>query len=297
MRNEIIMRVLREPLVHFLLIGIGLFGLYSIIQPAVDDDLNRIVITSSQKDQIEAQFSRTWMRSPTEDEYNALIKSYVRDEVYYREAIALGLDKDDMQIRQRMRQKLDFILEDLVVEEVNDEILLLFLEQHPEKFSQQTQTSFEQLYLNPDKHQDLVADAVIMLQSLRDGAIPQTLTDPTMLPYAYRLLTQNEIARQLGNKFALEVEVLVPGEWAGPIYSSLGGHLVKITEQIPSSLPELAEVRSEVEREYHAQRRQQQKDIAYQKMLEGYEVVIEQTTKGKSANKSVASLKVKDARK
>jgi len=297
MQNKKIKRVLREPLVHFLLIGIALFGLYSLIQPAVDDDLNRIVITSSQKDQITAQFSRTWMRSPTEDEFNALIESYVRDEVYYREAIALGLDKDDMQIRQRMRQKLDFILEDLVVEEVNDKTLLLFLKQHPEKFSQQTQTSFEQLYLNPDKHQDLAADAAIMLQNLRDGAIPQTLTDPTMLPYAYRLLTPSEIARQLGDKFALEVQVLVPGEWAGPIYSSLGGHLVKITEQIPSSLPELAEVRSEVEREYHTQRRQQQKDIAYQKMLEGYEVVIEQTTKGKSANKSVASLKVKDARK
>jgi hypothetical protein len=291
------MRVLREPLVHFLLIGIGLFGLYSLIQPAVDDDLNRIVITSSQKDQIEAQFSRTWMRPPTEDEYNALIKSYVRDEVYYREAIALGLDKDDMQIRQRMRQKLDFILEDLVVEEVNDKTLLLFLQQHPDKFSQQTQTSFEQLYLNPDKHQDLAADAAIILQNLRDGAIPQTLTDPTMLPYAYRLLTPSEIARQLGDKFALEVQALVPDEWAGPIYSGLGGHLVKITEQIPSSLPELAEVRSEVEREYHTQRRQQKKDIAYQKMLEGYEVVIEQTTEGKSANKSVASLKVKDARK
>jgi len=297
MQNEKIKRVLREPLVHFLLIGIGLFGLYSLVQPAVDDDLNRIVITSSQKDQITAQFSRTWMRPPTEDEYNSMIESYVRDEVYYREAIALGLDKDDMQIRQRMRQKLDFILEDLAVEEVNDETLLLFLQQHPEKFSQQTQTSFEQLYLNPDKHQDLFADAAIMLQNLRDGANPMTLADPTMLPYAYRLLTPNEIARQLGDKFALVVEALEPGEWAGPIYSNLGGHLVKVTKQIPSSLPELAEVRSEVEREYHAQRRQQQKDIAYQKMLEGYEVVIEQTTKGKSANKSVASLKVKDARK
>ena len=297
MRNENIKRVLREPLVHFLLIGIALFGLYSLIQPAVDDDSNRIVITSSQKDQITAQFSRTWMRSPTEDEFNALIESYVRDEVYYREAIALGLDKDDMQIRQRMRQKLDFILEDLVVEEVNDKTLLLFLEQHPEKFSQQTQTSFEQLYLNPDKHQDLAADASIMLQNLRDGAIPQTLTDPTMLPYAYRLLTPSEIARQLGDNFALKVEALVPGEWSGPIYSGLGGHLVKITEQIPSSLPELAEVRSEVEREYHTQRRQQQKDIAYQKMLEGYEVVIEPAVTSNSDNKSVTSLNVKDASK
>ena len=172
-----------------------------------------------------------------------------------------------------------------------------FLEQHPEKFSQQTQTSFEQLYLNLDKHQDLAADAAIILQNLRDGAIPQTLTDPTMLPYAYRLLTQSEIARQLGDNFALEVEALVPGEWVGPINSGLGGHLVKITEQIPSSLPELAEVRSEVEREYYAQRRQQQKDIAYQKMLEGYEVVIEPAATSNSDNKSVTSLNVKDASK
>jgi len=166
------MRVLREPLVHFLLIGIGLFWLYSLIQPAVDDDSNRIVVTSSQVEQLAAQFSRTRMRPPTETEINGLIQSYVRDEVYYREAMALGLDQNDAQIRQRMRQKLEFILEDLTAEEASEQALSLFLQQHPDKFRQQTQTSFQQLYLSPGKHQDLQADAAIVLKSLRTGAAP-----------------------------------------------------------------------------------------------------------------------------
>ena len=289
------MRVLREPLVHFLLIGIGLFGLYSLIQPAVDDDSNRVVVTSSQIEQLAALFSRTRMRPPTETEINGLIQSYVRDEVYYREAMALGLDQNDALIRQRMRQKLEFILEDLTAEEVGEAALSLFLQQHPDKFRQQTQTSFQQLYLSPDKHQDLPADGAIMLQSLRTGAAPETLADPTMLPYASRLLTQSEIARQFGDAFSREVASLVPGDWVGPIYSGLGGHLVKVTERVPGRLPELAEVRGEVEREYLAQRRQQQKDSAYQKMLDAYEVVIEPASSGNTADKTVAATQAKDA--
>ena len=289
------MRLLREPLLHFLLIGAGVFWLYSQIQPVVDDDLNRVVVTSSQVEQLAAQFSRTWMRPPSETEISGLIQSYVRDEVYYREAIALGLDKNDGLIRQRMRQKLEIILEDLTAEEADEASLGLFLQQNSDKFRQQTQTSFQQVYLSPDKRQDLPADATIMLQRLRAGAAPETLADPTMLPYAYRLLTQSEIARQLGDAFAREMEPLAPGDWTGPIYSGLGGHLVKVTERVPGRLPELAEVRAEVEREYLAQRRQQQKDSTYQKMLEAYEVVIEPVSSGNTADKSVAATQGKGA--
>jgi len=297
MQNEKIKRLLREPLLHFLLIGVGLFGLYSIIQPTVPDDSNRIVVASSQKDLIAAQFTRTWLRPPSEEEFNSLIESYVRDEVYYREAIALGLDQNDAQIRQRMRQKLDFILDDLTTEEGNEETLLLFLQQHPDKFRQPAQNSFQQLYLNPDKHQDLSADAAIMLQNLRNGATPEKLDDPTMLPYSYIRQTQSEIARQFGKGFARKVETLVPGEWSGPIYSGFGGHLIKVTERVPGSLPELTEIHNEVSYEYLAQRRKQKKDIAYQKMLEAYEVVIEQASPGVVANKSVTSPQVKDVSK
>ena len=172
MQNEKIKRLLREPLLHFLLIGIGLFWLYSYLQPAVSDDSNRIVVTSVQKEQITAQYKLTWMRLPSEEEFNWLIERYVRDEVYYREALALGLDQNDAQIRQLMRQKLDFILEDLTTEEVSDETLLLFLQQYPDKFSQQTQISFQQLYLNPNKRTNLSTDAALVLQSLLAGTAP-----------------------------------------------------------------------------------------------------------------------------
>jgi len=291
MLKKKIVNLLREPLLHFLLIGVGLFWLYSVLQPTVVDDTNRVVVTTSQIEQLAAQFSRTWIRPPSEEELDGLIKSHVRDEVYYREAMALGLDKNDAQIRRRMRLKLEFILEDLNAEEAaSDEALSLYLQQHADKFRQQAQTSFQQLYLNPDKRQDLQADASDVLQSLRAGVAPETLSDPIMLPYEYRQLTQSEIARQFGEAFALEVETLAPGDWAGPIYSGLGGHLVKVSERVPGRMPELAEVRAEVEREYLAQRRKQQQDDDYQKLLEAYEVVIETNSPGSAADKKVAAI-------
>lgn len=293
MQNEKIKRLLREPLLHFLLIGIGLFWLYSFFQPAVNDDSSRIVVTSAQKDQIIAQYKLTWMRAPSEEEFNWLIENYVRDEVYYREAIALGLDKNDGQIRKLMRQKMEFILEDLTTEEANEETLSLFLQQYPDKFRQPALNSFQQLYLNPDKHQDIPADAAIILQSLREGANPETLADPTMLPYAYRQQTQSEIARQFGDEFATEVETLVLGEWLGPIYSSYGGHIVKVSDRVLGRIPELSEIHNAVANEYLIQYKQQQKESAYEKMLENYEVVIEKTSSGNSADRSFTSSLVK----
>lgn len=297
MQNEKIKRLLLEPLLHFLLIGIGLFVIYSFIQPSVSDDSNRIVVTSVQKDQIIAQYKLTWLRPPTEEEFNWLVESYVRDEVYYREALALGLDQNDVQIRQRLRQKLDFILEDLTTEETNEETLSLFLKQHPDKFQQPALSSFQQLYLNPDKHQDLTADAAIILQSLREGSPPETQADQTMLPFAIKQQTQSEIARQFGDEFAREVVELKPGEWAGPIYSSYGGHLVKVIEKVPGRLPELSEVYNEVAREYLSKYKQEMKDSAYKKMLKNYEVEIEQASPDNNDNHSVASSLIKNKSK
>lgn len=289
------MKVLREPLLHFLLIGVGLFWLYSQLQPEVEDESNRVVVTTSQTEQFIAQFSRTWMRPPTETEMKGLIQSYIRDEIYYREAISLGLDKNDGLIRQRMRQKLEFILEDLTAEEPDDATLVLFLQENSERFKKQTQTSFEQVFLNVDKRQNLATDAENMLQRLQGGAVAETLSDPTMLPYAYRLLTQNEIAQQLGGKFAQKLEMVTPGDWIGPIYSGIGGHLVKVTKVIPARLPDLDEVRAEVKREYMAQRSQQHKDSAYQKMLDDYEVVIEPMSLNNRANNTAVAMQVKSA--
>jgi len=275
-----IKKTMLEPLVHFLLIGAGLFLLFSFTNGPAGDYANRIVVTPGQVEQMEARFTRTWMRPPTEEELAGLIESHVRDEVYYREAVAMGLDRNDPSVRQRMRLKLEFLLEDLSAEEApGDDVLTAYIKEHPHKFQVEAQVSFRQIYLNPAKHQDLEADAERMLTRLKRGASPESVGDATLVQDEYRLATQSDIARQFGEPFAQEVVALAPGVWTGPLYSGLGGHLVKNTERLERRLPELIEIRSQVEREYLAQRSQELKDIAYRRLRENYEVVIQSPPK------------------
>lgn len=265
----------REPLLHFLLIGIALFAIYDVRQDTAGQAPNRIVVDANQVQQLVARFQRTWLRPPTQEELSGLIDNCVREEVYYREALAMGLDQNDPQVRQRLRLKLEFILEDLSVEEPGDDVLARFLRRHADRFRLPSRVSFIQLYLNPDKRRNLAADGRIMLASLNHGTAPDSLGDPTLVQYRYTLATGNEIARSLGRSFAREVMNLKPGVWQGPVYSGLGGHLVLVTERREGHLPELAEVREQVKREYLAERRRQQKELAYRKLRQKYEVIIE----------------------
>jgi hypothetical protein len=271
-----IKRLLREPLVHFMLIGAALFFVFGLTQETSRKAPNRIVVDPGQVEQLRAQFSRTWLRPPTAEELAGLVNEYVRDEVYYREALAMGLDQSDPQIRRRMRQKLEFILEDLSAEQPpGDEVLREFLRQHSEKFATEPQVSFRQVYLSPSRHADLAADARAVLARLKSGAAPDTLGDPTLMPAEWTQASQFEIARSFGEAFAREVLKLAPGAWSGPILSGLGAHLVLVTERTEGRLPELAEVRREVEVEYLARRRQALRDANYQRLRARYEVVVE----------------------
>ena len=271
-----IKNVWREPLLHFLLIGAALFMFYGQTREPGSDAPKRIVITSGQVEQLAANFKRTWMRAATETEQASLIESYVRDEVFYREALAMGLDQSDPVVRQRMRSKLEFILEDLSSTAVADEVLQAYLQEHPDKFRTQLQVSFQQVYLSPDAHSDLAAEAEIVLVSLNGGAAPESLGDPTLVPNSFTLAAQSEIERSLGERFGREVVELVPGDdWVGPVFSAFGGHLVKVSERVDARLPDLSEIRALVEREYLVERRIEIKDLAYAKLREGYDVTIE----------------------
>ncbi len=270
-----IKKLWREPLVHFLLIGAAMFLFYDLTREQSSEAPNRIVVSSGQVEQLAANFKRTWMRPATEAELAALVENHVREEVFYREALAMGLDQNDPLVRRRMRMKLEFILEDLSSQEVTDEKLTAFLQQHPDKFRTQAQVSFQQVYLNPDKRKDLATDTKKLLASLNSGAAPESLGDPTMVPFDYSLATQSEIARSFGERFAEDAIKLVPGDWMGPVYSPYGGHLLKVSEREDARLPALADIRALVKREYLVQRRKEQKNLAYQKLREGYQVTIE----------------------
>jgi len=275
----------KEPLVHFLLIGVVLFTAFELRQEEEGSAAsNRILVDTGQVEQLVARFTRTRLRPPTDIELAALIEGHIREEVYYRQALAMGLDQDDAVLRQRMRMKLEFLLEDLAAEVApSDEQLTRFMRDHPERFREEPRLSFTQVFLNPDNHQDLVADAMQMLTRLNNGVPPETEGDRTLLGQEYLLATQHEITRVFGDSFALQIVVLDPGEWTGPLYSAYGGHLVRVSAKQEERFPVLAEIRKQVERDYMAERRQELKDITYRKLREGYEIIIEESAAATTA--------------
>jgi hypothetical protein len=288
--------LLREPLVHFILIGAVLFLLFNFTNGPAGDKPNRIVVTLGQVEQMTAMFTRSRMRPPTKQEMDVLIESYLRDEIYYREALAMGLDKDDGLIRRRMRQKLEFILEDISAQAgPTDEVLTAFMQKHIDRYRLEAQISFQQVYLNPDRRKDMVGDAGKMLVRLRAGTDPETLGDPIMVRHKFDLASEREVERAFGKLFARQILKLEPGDWSGPVLSGLGGHLVMVSEQKDGRMPELAEVRTVVERDWQAQRRKELKDITFRKLLEGYEVVMEQPPKpGNASDTAVAATQAKE---
>jgi hypothetical protein len=265
----------REPLLHFLLIGAALFLYYDLASESVEAPPNRIHVDRGQVQQLASNFERTWSRSPTQQELDAMVDSHVREEVFYREAMAMGLDQNDPMVRRRMRMKLEFMLEDLSGQDADNEVLRDFLTQNPERFRDEVQVSFRQVYLNPDQRPELETDATRLLSRLNSGGDPEALGDQTLMPGAYQLSPQREVARDFGDQFAGEIVSMPVGEWRGPFYSPFGAHLVKIDSRTDARLPELAEIRDEVLREYLVEQREQQKNLAYARLRESYDVTVE----------------------
>jgi hypothetical protein len=265
--------ILREPLLHFLILGAGLFGL---TQGPEQEGTRQIRVTGAQVEQLAAQFSRTWMRPPTGEELAGLIERHIRSEVFYREALAMGLDQDDPYVRNRLGQKLELMLDDLSADtDPVDETLAQYLREHAERYRAPARVSFQQVYLNPERRPRLEDDGALLLGRLRAGADPAGLGDVSLLGQAFDGATQPEIARQFGDAFAEALLELAPGQWLGPIPSGLGAHLVRVTERQPGRLPALDEVRLQVLRDWQDQRRREQKEQVYARIRQRYEITVE----------------------
>jgi hypothetical protein len=273
-------KLLREPLVHFLLLGAGLFLLSGLVGDRAGTDSNEILITPGHVEHLVAGFTRTWQRPPTREELAGLVQDYVREEVYYREALAMGLDKDDTIIRRRLRQKLEFLSEDTAAQaEPTDEDLRAYLKQHAEAFRVDQRLTFSHVYLNPDRHgKNLERDAEKLLAHLnRVGAKADVaeLGDPFLLNHTYEAVTTQEAARDFGEKFAATLGELPVGQWQGPVESGYGAHLVLVHERTEGRMPELEEVRDAVGREWTNARRLEANEKFYQALLQRYTVTIE----------------------
>ena len=270
-------KLLREPLIHFLILGATLFLVFDLTGETEQAGERRIVVTPAQVEQLAAQFSRTWLRPPTSDELDGLVERYVRSEIFYREALAMGLGQDDPYVRNRLALKLEVLLDDLSAEAApSDTELADFLATHAERFAKPARLTFRQVYLNPERHPDPAAEAQRLLGLLRSGADPGVLGDVSMIIPGLDAASPAEIARHFGEKFADALLDLEPGHWSGPVRSPYGLHLVRVTQRQSARQPALAEVRDAVLAEWRDQRRREAKEQAYRRLRERYEVVMEQ---------------------
>lgn len=272
--------VLKEPLLHFALLGAAFFAVYSLLPRSSGGDAGKIVITQGQLESMVVAYTRAWRRPPTGEELQGLIRDRVREEVYYREALAIGLDKDDIIIRRRLRQKMEFLAEDVVGQAPpTDHELNAYLQANPDKFRAQPSLTFSQVYLSPAKHgANLARDAAGLLAKLnRAGgkANVSELGDSLMLDQEFNALPVSETGKLFGEKFAAKVAALAPGQWQGPIESGYGVHLVFVSERTDPRLPALTEVREAVSRDWVNARRLEANEKLYAEMLKRYVVTIE----------------------
>jgi hypothetical protein len=283
-------RLLREPLVHFLILGAALFTLFGLTSETERPDARRIVVTAGQVDQLAGQFERTWLRPPTPSELDGLVERYVRSEVYYREALAMGLGQDDPYVRNRLALKLEVLLDDVSAQaEPNDAELARLLDAHAERFAEPARLWFRQVYLNPERHPDPPAEARRLLDALRRGAEPERLGDVSLLAPGVDAATPAEIARQFGADLAEALVALEPGRWAGPLRSPFGLHLVRVSRHQPARQPALAEVRDAVLAEWRDQRRREAKEQAYRRLRERYDILREPRTPAGEEDAAVAA--------
>ena len=289
MRRLAMLRLMKEPLVHFLLIGAALFLLFgwrgnsaSVPGGQAGTPTAQIVVSRDALDQMNNLFAKTWQRPPTEEEQKGLIEDFVRNEIYYREAIAIGLDRNDEVLKRRLRQKMEFIYEDITSwAEPTDEELNAFMETHREKYLADPQLSFRQVYVNAKKRgTDAESDARQVLAQLSKGADPDSVGDPTLLESEVRLSPLWDIKKQFGAEFGKNLLDLKPGAWAGPITSGFGLHLLLVKERRSGRLPDLEEVREAVKRDWTAEKQKQVKDAAYARIRERYSVTVERPKAG-----------------
>lgn len=273
-------RWLREPLVHFAALGGLIFVVYAWLGAPGEEPGSRIVVTVAQQQNLAQTFARTWQRPPTPAELDGLIEEYLRQELAYRQAQAMGLERDDIVVRRRMQQKIEMFAEDVVEsrEPTADELASYYAE-HAEEYRSPALFTFRQIYFSTDVDPEAAAEAagdlLARLTADEPGVDPASAGDRSMLPGELADAAQPAVAARFGAEFAAALDVLEPGRWQGPVRSSFGLHVVRVDARQDSRIPPLDEVRGAVTRDWFASRRLAALKAFYDDMTENYEIVIE----------------------
>ena len=276
-------RFLREPLLHFIVIGGLFFLIYSAINDSSEYLPDSILITPERISQISADYNRVWNRMPTDEELESLIKEEVRSEVYYRDALALGLDKNDAIVRRRLRQKMEFLTDTGVfLQEPTAGELEAYFAANKQSYRSEPRLAFEQIYLGKTPPEDTVSHTLKTLLS-EPPKDPATLGQRTLLPAQLKLSQPGAIDSVFGKGFYNQLADLAPGEWGGPVTSVYGTHLVRTLEDLPARMPPLEEVRPAVLKNWQSAKAMENREQDYAKRRSRYIVEIR---RGESAGQN-----------
>lgn len=269
-------RLLKDPLLHFLVLGAALFAV-SAWRGAEDDAPDRIVIDELVVERVADAARRLYGREPSRDELEELLEPTIRDEVYYREALALGLDVDDDEVRRRLIEKMQYLTQDLAdPEPPSEDELREFFAGNPERFALPAAVTFEQVFFSPQmRGEALERDVEDARRALEAGGDPLETGDRTPLPLRFDAAGRDRIAVLLGEAMADALFSIEPGGWGGPYGSDFGLHLVRVLERRPLTLRSFEEARSDVHALYAAERRAARNEAEYARIRGSYNVVIE----------------------
>ena len=273
-------KILKEPLLHFLLLGAALFGLYGLVSRPGAREPEQIVVSRLQVESLHTAFARTWQRPPTERELAGLIDEYVKEEVLCREALALGLDRDDTVVRRRLRQKMEFIAADVAAaREPTEAELQAHFDAHAAEYRTEQRLSFTQVYFNAARPPEATVEAVDQaLAALDAGGATINLDeqgDPSLLERHFPDATTADVARTFGPAFAKALTEVETGKWVGPVSSAYGVHVVRVRERIDAGTPTLADVRDAVHRDWANAHRFDANEKLYASIRAKYGVTIE----------------------
>jgi len=270
----------REPLLHFLLLGGALFAVYGLLHRGGVESSRQIVLTLDDVRQLDAYFESQWRRPPTPEEFNRLVENKVEEEVLYREALAMGLDKDDTIVKRRMAQKMQFLAEDVAAaHEPSTTELRSWFEKNQDKFALPARVSFRHLFFSPDRRAERARDesmralAKLAGQS-EDAKAAASLGDPFMLQDYYGDRSPEQVAKEFGPQFAQGLFHLAPGSWQGPLESGYGWHLVYVDSFVAGRVPAFEEIMTDVKTAWLGDQKEQAWHKSYEGMRAKYTVLL-----------------------
>jgi hypothetical protein len=276
-------KLLREPLMHFLVIGAAIYLLYGMFaEPVMDETDKTIVVSAGEIEWMQGSWQKRWNRPPTEKELDGLIQQYIRETVLYREALTMGLNQHDQVIRRRLAQKLEFLARDLVaLTPPTGEELQVYFAENRDRYQEPVRYTFTQVFIDPDKRGDATlahAEAIKATLIAKGDALedPGAMGDDFMLPNYYPEKDPIEIRKYFGNGFAESLVELSPGTWHGPVLSGYGVHLVYVSSFSEPPAPVFEELRERVVQDWKSEQGEELNEKFYASLRERYTVVIEE---------------------